>query len=236
MAKNSHFKYIRKGRPKINAEYVFNNKKYMSIIFLIHNCEHFKRQPQFVHLGYALVEKFNTKNHAFKVLKTFFDIKSISLDNETMVDNLQYYAVVTWDSEYRGIKKVKEYRDIISLTIDYVKTFLELKYDREFTENKIDFMRLKDNVYDSYDKNKEFKKPFKNKDDLHKYMNYLRKIGLITTDDKKRNASYGLTEKCKVYLYRLHIEHLKYFMIQKIKTSPYPQIEKNYFNFINLFK
>ena len=236
MPKNSNLKYIRKterkrGRPKITTSYVFNNEKYLWLIFLINNCEQFHRQPTFTHLQYAMAEKTNT-NINIKDMEKFFHIKSMSAKKDILIDNLQYY---TWNLE-----KVKVYRDIITLTAHYVRTFLEFKYNKELSDGKIEFIELINNLSDLKSLNdiedKDFKKPFKNWYDTEKYLNNLKKINLIITDKKRRNASYELTKECKDCLYGLHVEHLKSILITKIKVSPYPLIEEKYEKFLGMFE
>lgn len=77
-------------------------------------------------------------------------------------------------------------------------------------------------------------KPFKNENDLRKYMNNLRRLELINTDGMRRNFHYKLTKKCRDYLRNMHYNNLKYLLITRISRSPGGLIEYNFNKLIYL--
>jgi len=81
-----------KGRPAINENYVFNDYKYLKIIFLIYRCEVYKRYPLFIHLKYALVEKYYINEYKTKVINKFFTTPKSSVPDD--YKSLRYFSYI----------------------------------------------------------------------------------------------------------------------------------------------
>ena len=82
MPENMHFKYItktgdaikrKKGRPRLNEDYVFSNKEYLRIILLIYTCEIYDKKPPLNKSLIKMIDEYNFAKYRLKLNPQKYD-------------------------------------------------------------------------------------------------------------------------------------------------------------------
>ena len=217
--------YENVGRKPIYEKYIFNEDKYLRIIAFLFTFKRYSRKPRMLELQYELLEnpKFTDRNK--KKINDFFKIEYNEEEKKDWKKGINGIKDLISDDElYRYALKMSEW-NCSDKSYSFFETLRAFNIYEQVADNKISKNEGKKKLSQYFkdekikDEKKNYPKFFPDKYTLFKYMNYLKKTGLIDCSNAKRNKTYFLTSKGLKSVDKRLIAFNRFMLIREIESA-----------------